>query len=267
MNYNFIVTQIDRIIYVAGDEFKENTSVFDASLKSNELIFHLPDMNKGETEAVMCFDGREYEIRSDMIRLLPKGEHENYEVRREKRGAGCIDIFFQTDRPVSDEVFCLYNTHDLKIAELFRHAFSVWVAKGEGYYQECFSCLYRIFAKMQKARYLPEEEYRVIEPAARYIDAHFRDEKLNMETLASECGISYSALKRMFIKRFGLPPQKYVTNMRINYAGDLLTTGDYSVETVAQLAGYSTVYYFSRQFKNQTGLTPTEYKKKYRSSK
>ena len=267
MDYNFIVTQIDRIIYVAGDEFTENDTSFDAVLRSNELIFHLPEPGDGELKSVMVFGGREYEIRSDMIRLLPKGEHGTYEICRKKRGAGCIDIFFQTDRPMTEEVFCLYDTHNQKIAELFRHAFTTWVAKGEGYYQECLSCVYRILAEMQKVRYLPAAEYGIIQPAIDYIDAHFRDEKLNMEILASQCGISYSALKRMFIKRFGLPPQKYVTNMRMNYAGDLLKTGEYSVEAVAQLTGYSTVYYFSRQFKKQTGLTPSEFRRKYRSSR
>lgn len=267
MDFDFIVTQIDRIVYVAGDEFKETDTEFDPVLASNELIFHLPDDGDEKAETLMEFGSETYTLGGDMIRFLPKGDNGRYAMHRKTQGGGCIDIFFQTDRPVSDRAFILKNDHDLVIGEQFRHAFVTWAAKGDGYYHECLSSLYRILAEMQKVHYLPAEEYRVVEPAVRYISEHFRDEKLNMEELAGRCGISYSALKRAFVKRFGCPPQKYVTNMRMNYACDLLETGDYSVEAVAQLTGYSTVYYFSRQFKKQVGMPPAEFRKKYRSSR
>ena len=48
---------------------------------------------------------------------------------------------------------------------------------------------------------------------------------------------------------------------------ELLRLESYSVARVAELSGFSDVYFFSRQFKEYMGLTPTEFVKKYKSSK
>ena len=51
------------------------------------------------------------------------------------------------------------------------------------------------------------------------------------------------------------------------YASDLLRHGEHSISQIATLCGYDEIYSFSRQFKNEFGLSPTEFIKKYKSSK
>ena len=53
----------------------------------------------------------------------------------------------------------------------------------------------------------------------------------------------------------------------MNYATDLLQLGEYSISQIANLCGYEDIYSFSRQFKNEFGLSPTDFSKKYKSSK
>ena len=141
------------------------------------------------------------------------------------------------------------------------------MAKDEGYYFECISLLYGIFAELQKQNYIPENQYRAIQPAIAYIHEHFRDGKIAVDTLAACCGISPSYLKKLFIKKFGMPPLKYSISLKINYACDLLQSGLYSIRQVAEHCGYTDIYFFSRQFKEYMGISPSAFIEKYKSSK
>ena len=120
---------------------------------------------------------------------------------------------------------------------------------------------------MQKENYIPEQQYQKIKPALEYIEKHFLSTRITVGYLAELCGISESYLKKIFIKKFGIPPVKYIIQLKMNYACDLLRYGQYSITQIAELLGYSNVYYFSRQFKESLGMTPTEFVLKYQSSK
>lgn len=134
-------------------------------------------------------------------------------------------------------------------------------------YFECISLLYKVFAMLQKQTYLPEKQYKKIKPAIDYINENFTNGKLSVGKLSAICGISESALKKLFIKKFGVPPVRYIIQLKINYSCDLLRSGLYSVSRVSQICGYGNVYFFSRQFKENMGISPSEFIKKYKSSK
>ena len=71
--------------------------------------------------------------------------------------------------------------------------------------------------------------------------------------------------KRLFKKKFGLSVKKYVIQKKINYACELLMVHRYSINQIAEMCNFSDVYYFSKQFKLQIGISPTEYIKKYKN--
>ncbi|MBQ4050560.1 MAG: hypothetical protein IJD13_02945, partial [Oscillospiraceae bacterium] len=158
MNKDFIITSIDRIIYVGKQEYPDRMTRFDSNFASNELVFNFSGTS------TLYFDDQVVQLVPDQIRFMPKGENHLYELERKIHG-DCIDIFFQTDRPVSEKLFLQMAAEPGMMAGLFRKAFSVWAAKNEGYVFECISILYRIFAEMQKQHYIPEEKYSLIRPA------------------------------------------------------------------------------------------------------
>ena len=145
--------------------------------------------------------------------------------------------------------------------------FAIWVSKNDGYYFECISLLYKIFAEMQKQNYIPQNQYNLIKPAIKYIEDNFLKGKISVPYLSDKCGISEVYLKKLFIKKFGIPPTKYTIQLKINHACDLLRSKQYSVSQVAELCGYDNVYYFSRQFKEYVGTSPSVFVEKYISSK
>jgi len=252
MNNDFIITGIRRITYVGKDEYNEKVTSFSPKISCNELIFHLSG------QATVYFGNKTLITTPGAIRFLPKGEVSQYIVDREIRGE-CIFFDFHSDRPISDEAFVLNITENDRIRALFKKAFSVWVSKREGYYFECISLLYKIFTELQKETYLPEKVFEKIKPALDYIDEHFRNEDISAEHLAELCGISYSYLKKLFVAHFGLSPKQYIIQMKMNYARDLLQTERYSIAQVAEQCGFRDVYFFSRQFKAHTGVSPSRY--------
>lgn len=260
MNENFIITKIDSVIFIKKEELSERDSVITSDLEHNELIFILSG------KSTVFFNGLRFDSEGGTVRFLPKGKNKGYKVDTIEPGDG-IDIFFDTDVPISEKAFELtYNKHEM-IQNLFKKLFSVWVSKNDGYYFESVSILYKIFAELQKSKYISSSQYQAIEPAIKYIENHFCDKKITTEDLLSCVTISYSYLKKLFVEKFGISPKKYIIRMKINFAQDLLQTNRYSVLEVSEMCGYSDVYFFSRQFKEYTGVSPSSFLKKQNPTK
>lgn len=260
MNEDFTITRISRIIFVDENEYKERKTVFAHDSKCNELIFTFFG------QKTVRFNGIELQDRPNSIRFIPPGPVFEYTVERHQPGP-CIDIFFYTDRPVSDVSFVFDSKENSKLASLFQTIFSVWVSKREGYRFTCMSLLYSILSQMCHHSYISDAQYRHVKPVADYINNNFLTEHITSQKLESLSQLSYSHLKRLFVARYGLPPKKYIIRLKLNYACDLLRSELYSVTEVADMCGFRDIYFFSKQFKDHIGISPSQFIKKYRSSK
>ena len=70
----------------------------------------------------------------------------------------------------------------------------------------------------------------------------------------------YSSL---FKEKTGYTPLQYLTEKRMENAKHLLSSSDlhYSISEIAELCGFEDIYYFSRVFKKNVGLSPTQWLK------
>lgn len=248
MKQDFIITKIDRVI-LYGRSAPKTTAFTHKYMDNQEVILHL----SGQSTA--RFNGQTFDWGPGVLCYLPKGEVREYIVDRKEFGE-CIDIFFDTDFPISPEAFSKKIKNDGVMTNHFKKIFALWVAKEEGYFLECLSLLYKIFADLQKQTYSNKHQDQAIQPALDYINEHFRSKKIPVGELAERCGISQSYLKKIFIKKFDLPPAKYIIQLKINYACELLRSDIYNITQVAEHCGYDNVYYFSRQFKEYIGVSP-----------
>ncbi len=82
----------------------------------------------------------------------------------------------------------------------------------------------------------------------------------NIGELAEMCNLSYSHFKSLFVTQFGIPPKKYIINMRMEYALMLLRNHQMTISQIAEMCGYENVYYFSNACKNYFGYPPTKMK-------
>ncbi len=256
-NAPITVTAIRAVLKHLSDDLPHHE--YPTTFYHHELIYFLAGENK------LHFDGVDAVDRAGSIRFLPageRGESSKYTVDY-LTDSVCIDIYFHSDRPLSTRMFIRDFSQDAAMRSLFERIYRVWYNKREGYEYEAMGVLYEILARMEKANtsYLPEEQYERIRPALDYIDGHFTDAELDCAQLAEKCGVSYSYFKRLFLRKFGMPPVKYVAGKKLSRACDLLQSGLWSVTEVAALSGYSNVYYFSRVFKRSMGVSPSEYGK------
>lgn len=261
MNEKILITNIHRVIMVDKEEYPDKFTEFKSKrLMHNELIFHLSG------EALVRFNGKELKTKGGTIRFLPACENLGYTVTRITAGE-CIDVFFDTNEPIFPEAFVMDMSRRENIAPLFKKMLCTWIAKEEGYYLECISIIYKILAEMQKSSYLPSGRYEKIKPAVELIQAEFLRGDISTGELTKAAGISEAYLKRLFHERFGVSPKRYIIQMKINHAQELLRLGQYSVSEVAYMCGYPDPCFFSRQFKKYTGISPSGFSEKYLSTK
>lgn len=92
-----------------------------------------------------------------------------------------------------------------------------------------------------------------------YVEVNFK-EQITLTDLSNNFGYTPSYINRIFKKDYGLSPLQYLTNLRICRAKDLLKRNpDINISAIAESVGYSDPRYFSRIFKNEIGMTPSEW--------
>lgn len=99
-----------------------------------------------------------------------------------------------------------------------------------------------------------------------YYEAHIT-EHIKVEHLCKEFGIGRSHLQRIFREQTGYGAIEYFCQMRISAAKRCIRENRMNLTDTAASLGYTSIYYFSKQFKKITGMSPSQYQKMVRSSK
>lgn len=152
--------------------------------------------------------------------------------------------------------------HIKRFEELFLKAKEIWDKCSVGYKIQVKSIINQIIFELikQYSKQVFSEDIvpYSIKAAADYIELNYK-EKVTVEKLASISGYSPSHFTRLFCKTYGVSPIEYLTDIRITHAKNMLKTNLYPISEIATLCGFSNVYYFSRMFKEKTGVTPKKY--------
>ncbi|NBB79155.1 MAG: helix-turn-helix domain-containing protein [Verrucomicrobia bacterium] len=101
---------------------------------------------------------------------------------------------------------------------------------------------------------------RLAQTAIHYIEERLSDSKLDVGQLARTLGASRRSLELAFQKQFRTSPYRKLSDLRLNKAGELLTSTTLSIEAVGQHCGYPEPHHFSAWFKKQTGHAPKFYR-------
>lgn len=103
----------------------------------------------------------------------------------------------------------------------------------------------------------------VIKKAQKYILQNL-DQPLSRDDIAAHVYVSSGYLGRIFKRETGISLSEYIYNERMKLAEKMLEQSELYVTSIALNVGFSNFPYFSTQFKKFSGLTPVEYRKKYR---
>ncbi|MBO4617019.1 MAG: response regulator [Lachnospiraceae bacterium] len=116
-----------------------------------------------------------------------------------------------------------------------------------------------IFSSTSISNKKTESSNDVVEASKAYIEANYT-KNITLDDVSMAVNISSYYLSRIFKESTGENFIDYLTKLRIVRAKELLSTTQYSMKEICQMAGYSDPNYFSKSFKKNVGVTPTEYR-------
>ena len=99
-----------------------------------------------------------------------------------------------------------------------------------------------------------------------YLETYYH-ESIQLEDLASMTHLSRFYISHSFKKEIGMSPMEYLIDIRIKESKILLRTTNYSISQVADIVGFTTPTYFSKQFRKSTGISPTDYREQFQGVK
>ncbi|MGC9400722.1 MAG: substrate-binding domain-containing protein [Anaerolineae bacterium] len=121
--------------------------------------------------------------------------------------------------------------------------------------------LKHIEAALERNRALSGEAQRLVRQAMVYIHEHYA-EPISRADLAEHVALSEDYLTDCFRKELGVTPITYINRYRIHQAKILLTETYKSITEIALDVGFSDSSYFSRVFRRETGMSPTDYRQR-----
>lgn len=98
-----------------------------------------------------------------------------------------------------------------------------------------------------------------IENAIDYIQNTKLEGALDNDSIAAAIGVSPNYLTSVFQLHLGMSLHRYVTNIRVECAQQLLLSGKVNVTEAADCTGFSSIHVFSKTFKNILGITPSQF--------
>ncbi|OHX63908.1 AraC family transcriptional regulator [Flammeovirga pacifica] len=87
--------------------------------------------------------------------------------------------------------------------------------------------------------------------------------EIDFKQFCMENNVSYSYFRKTFKEYTGLAPLQYHLNLKILKSKELLAGQQKKVKEVAFEMGFNSIYYFSRLFKQKTGVTPTKFQESF----
>lgn len=153
----------------------------------------------------------------------------------------------------------------LEFKRLFCQMIRELQLRNENYEQMLVLLLRRLFILIQRqASGSPKIRNSFIENemnlALNYFQEHYHMD-ISIEGYAASRGMSTSWFIRSFKAFTGVTPMHYILALRIANAQNLLAHTDYTVAEISRIVGYEDQLYFSRLFKKQNGVSPSQFRR------
>lgn len=102
---------------------------------------------------------------------------------------------------------------------------------------------------------------KYVEIFERKLINEFYNPNLSIDEQMDDIPFSVNHFRKIFEKETGISPYRYLMNLRLNHAKNLLENSTLKVKQIAQVSGFSDQYYFSRVFSKYMGKGPSEWRK------
>ena len=117
-----------------------------------------------------------------------------------------------------------------------------------------------LFQGLKEISYDKSDAIKYSEAIRSFLDSSL-EKKITLEDISAALDISVSHIIRIFKHQYGISPMKYFMRAKVGYACRLLVNTNYSVEQISEMLSFNEPEYMSKCIKNQTGLSPLQYRK------
>lgn len=178
-----------------------------------------------------------------------------------------INFNFVQDENFINNSSLFHIAPSLNVENSFRKLHKNWLLHQLGSSTECLSILYEIYAKILKnhSSYIPSSKYNLLKNAMDFIFSNYTN-NISVKEIASHTKLSEGHFRRLFKEVYNVSPIVYITNLKLEYAKELLITTNHTLADIADFTGFPSAEYLSRLFKKNVGYTPSEFRKLYYSS-
>lgn len=107
---------------------------------------------------------------------------------------------------------------------------------------------------------ITDKDQEFLDRLENVIEQNFSNSDLSVDDLATELGVSRSGMFAKIKALADVTPNEMIQVIRLKHAATLLLSGNYRVNEVCYMAGFSSPSYFSKCFQKQYGTTPAKYK-------
>lgn len=230
------------------------------ALHAGEAIFHKPNEyhniwanSPNARVVIITFECKDKPMDFFKGKILSFGEAEKAIMRLiVSEGEHCfdepLDILYQTKLLLSDSA-------PFGSAQLLK-----------GYLENLLILLIRQGTQISNTERSSEKakhhnEQMIADAIIRLLTEHIYDTELTLNDVCSTVCFSKSYLKRLFKNRTGFAIMDYYHNLKIEKAKLMLHENHLSITQISEKLGFSSIHYFSRMFRQRTGVSPTDYRK------
>ena len=229
--------------------YRPSVSRWSAKKRTNHIIGIILD-----GVAIHDFGYQKFTLSKNCVFFL--NQKDDYDVQLQSATSEAYSIHFTTYEPISTDSFCVCVSSPDEILSILEKAEKVHRAENQLLFLSEFYRLCHKLSQLRERTYSSSDTR--IQAAKDYMDLHFTEPDC-MTNAIRDSNLSARRFGELFRNRFDWTPNRYVNFRKVEYAKTLLSTKAISVTDVAALCGFADVYYFSKVFKNITGITPSKW--------
>ena len=207
------------------------------------------------SDTILKTEKSEYRMGNNFLSYVPA----RLDYSRHSKTEHLIAVHFDTISYTTKNIEYFLPSDPAVLAGLFKDILEVWNKKELGYKYRCSAILCEIFAECYAQNYVSKTQNSKIRSSVEYLLQSYRKSDLTIKEIADKSFISEVYFRKLFKEEYGVSPQKYIVDLRIQNAVGLISAGYYSLKEVAYLSGYTDYKYFSVEFKKKIGVSPSEY--------
>lgn len=131
-------------------------------------------------------------------------------------------------------------------------------------YEEFGACIDRLRIGMYESSAADMKDYseRPITGITRYLQNHL-EEDISLSLLADEFHLNAQYISQLFKSEIGVGFLTYLTNIRMENARKLLVSTSLSIGEISSRCGYADYRVFTKAFKKNEGITPSQYRREF----